>query len=374
MSNKAILFLKDGFFLEGYAFSLKGEAIGEVVFNTSMSGYQEILTDPSYRGQMVCMNYPLIGNYGITKEDFESDKAQVAGFIIKENARIYTNHQAYTSLQDFLIKNKIVAIAGIDTRALVRHIRIQGAMKGIISTETFDKKALKAKLDSAPEIEEQDLIAEVACAKPYEWGKKSKAKGLNVAVVDCGVKHSILRKLKERFAGVYVFPPDSGLNTIMKVSPSAVLFSNGPGDPRNAKGAIALAKELIDGLTSKKVKVAVMGICLGHQILGLAFGAQTKKLKFGHHGGNHPVKDLSSGRIDITAQNHNYVVNFEAMQNNFLIQTHINLYDKTSEGMRHKKLPVFSLQFHPEACPGPFDADYIFDSFKEEAERIAENA
>jgi carbamoyl-phosphate synthase small subunit len=366
---KAALFLEDGLYLEGNAFVVGGEAAGEVVFNTAMTGYQEILTDPSYNGQIVCMTYPLIGNYGINPVDCESGKVQVEGFIVKEKSRVMSNWRAKKSLEEYLKEHGTVAIEGIDTRALTKRLREKGSMKGIISTMDFTVESLKSKLAKLPSIVGRDLVREVTCQQPYEWEESLPAMdklhpvSYRVVVIDCGVKFSILRSLKLYFEKIIVVPARTSLREILKLKPQGVVFSNGPGDPQAVTYVIETAKELIEKLKRREVNVGVMGICLGHQILGLAFGGRAEKLKFGHHGGNHPVKDLQTGRIDITSQNHNFVVPTETIPDKGLVQTHINLYDRTPEGARHKDLPILSVQFHPEAGPGPFDAKYIFEEF-----------
>jgi len=368
---KAILLLEDGFYLEGKSFGKEGETIGEVVFNTSLTGYQEILTDPSYKGQIVCMTYPLIGNYGVNDFDKESERIWVEGFIIKEKSRIVSNWRAKKSLEDYLKEYNVVGIEDIDTRAITKRLREKGSMKGIISTFDFDINSLKKKLDRFPSIVGQDLVKEVTHKETFEWKNDLEEKKTEefpkekfcVVVIDCGVKFSILRHLKERVEKVIVVPANVSLGEILKLKPNGILFSNGPGDPSPVSYVIDTAKELIERLKRKEIKVAVMGICLGHQILGLALGGKAEKLKFGHHGGNHPVKDLRTGKIDITAQNHNFIIPPSTISDENLALTHINLYDRTPEGTEHKKLPLFSVQFHPEAGPGPFDAHYIFGKF-----------
>ena len=369
--KKACLLLEDGFYQEGLSLGTEGETIGEVVFNTSMAGYQEILTDPSYKGQIVCMTYPLIGNYGINSQDVESSQLQVEGFIIKEKSKIYSNWQAEKSLEEYLKENNIVGIEGVDTRAITKHLRVKGSMRGIISTTDFNLESLKEKLEKSPSIVGRDLVKEVFNSQVYEWEQPliSEFNPLispqgKAVVIDCGVKFSILRNLKVYFEKVIVTPPVISLEKILGFQPQGILFSNGPGDPEPVSYAIDLAKKIIANLEKEKLNLGVMGICLGHQILGLALGAKTYKLKFGHHGGNHPVKDLRTGKIDITSQNHNFCVDSQSLPEDIEI-THINLYDNTPEGMAHKKLPLFSVQFHPEAGPGPFDARYIFGRFKE---------
>lgn len=371
MEKEAKIALEDGTVFEGVSFGASSEKAGEVVFNTGMTGYQEILTDPSYKGQIVCMTYPLIGNYGVNSVDLESDKVRVEGFIIKEKSRIVSNWRAEKSLEDYLKESNTVAIEGVDTRAITKKLREKGSMKGIISTLDFNLKSLKEKLKKTPSIVGRDLVKEVSCQRIYEWeenlgirriAEQKKTSGA-IVVIDCGVKFSILRNLKEHFEKVIVVPATTPLDEILKLNPQGILFSNGPGDPEPVTYVIETARELIDRLRRKEVKVAVMGICLGHQILGLAFGGRAKKLKFGHHGCNHPVKDLETGKVDITSQNHNFVIPPETIPEEGLIQTHLNLYDHTPEGSKHKELPIMSVQFHPEAGPGPFDARYIFGQF-----------
>ena len=369
---KAILLLEDGFYLEGNNFGLAGETTGEVVFNTSMAGYQEILTDPSYKGQIVCMTYPLIGNYGINSHDVESSKVRVEGFIIKELSSIVSNWRAEKSLDEYLKENKIVAIEGLDTRALTRHLRHKGAMKGIISATDYNLDSLKQKLLKAPSIIGIDLVKEVSCEATYEWKEDLgprrlsvlKKNNFTVVVLDCGVKFSILRNLKELAEKVIVVPAKTSLKDLLELKPNGIVLSNGPGDPEAVSYVIETAKELIEKLKNKEIKIAVMGVCLGHQMLGLAFGGKAQKLKFGHHGGNHPVKDLVTGKIDITAQNHNFVIPPETIPATAgLKETHMNLYDRTPEGSKHTSLPIMSVQFHPESGPGPFDARYLFSQF-----------
>ncbi len=368
---RAVLLLEDGFYLEGISLGASGETAGEVVFNTSMTGYQEILTDPSYKGQIVCMTYPLMGNYGINSEDVESQKIQVEGFIIKENSQIFSNWRAKESLNDYLRQHNIVGIEGVDTRAITKRLRQFGSMKGIISTIDFNLTNLKKKLEVLPSIVGQDLASRVTASSIYEWKEslelkemeKTKVSPYTVIVIDCGVKFSILRNLKKYVKKVIVVPLTTPLKEILKFKPQGILFSNGPGDPEAVTSAINTAEELIEKIKKKEVRIAVMGICLGHQILGIAFGGKAVKLKFGHHGGNHPVKDLRTQRIDITSQNHNFVVPPSSLPEKDVVQTHINLYDHTPEGQKHKRLPIFSVQFHPEAGPGPFDARYIFKEF-----------
>lgn len=349
----AKLALEDERVFTGFSFGATGERYGECVFNTSMSGYQEILTDPSYKGQIVTMTYPLIGNYGINPEDVESRKIFLEGFVVKEHSRIRSNWRSTKSLDEYLKENDIVAIEGIDTRALTKHIRLQGAMKAVLSTDDLDDKSLVKKARSSRGLVGVDLVKEVIYDKPMEWAKDGKYK---IAVLDCGVKFNILRKLKEHNCKVIVYPADVNSEDILKDKPDGVLLSNGPGDPEGVPYAVETVKGLLG-------KCPMFGICLGQQILGLALGGKTYKLKFGHHGGNHPVKDLRTGKILITTQNHGFCVDIESLKKDDIEITHINLNDNTLEGMRHKKLPVFSVQFHPEHGPGPHDAEYLFKEF-----------
>ncbi len=350
---KGLIALEDGTIFEGTAFGASGERTGEVVFNTSMTGYQEILTDPSYKGQIVTMTYPLIGNYGVNKADFESSKPCAEGFIVKEYSRIASNWRAENNLDDLLKEHGIIGLEGVDTRALTKHIRIAGAMKAIISTENFARETLIEKAKSSPGLVGQDLVREVTSKEEYEWNKEGKRK---VVVIDCGVKYNILRELAARECRVTVVPARTTAAEILKSKPDGLLISNGPGDPAEVPYVVETVKQLLG-------KFPVFGICLGHQILGLAFGGKTYKLKFGHHGGNHPVKDLQAGKLAITVQNHGFCVEIDSLNKNDIEITHINLNDQTLEGMRHRKLPVFSVQFHPEASPGPQDTNYLFDNF-----------
>ncbi len=353
MKKPAILALEDGKTFEGYGFGFEGEAYGEVVFNTSLMGYQEILTDPSYKGQMVCMTYPLIGNYGINPEDMESTKPFVEGFIVKEVSRIYSNWRATEDLGSYLKRNKIVGIEGLDTRALTKHLREHGAKKGVISTKDLDAKSLVQKAKKSPGLVGRDLIKEVMCQKAYDWNARGR---FRVVAVDSGIKHNILRHLEKRDCKVRVVPATAKKEEILAFKPHGFFLSNGPGDPEALPYIVETAKSLLGELP-------IFGICLGHQILGQAFGGKTYKLKFGHHGGNQPVIDLRTKKIDITSQNHGFAVDVESIRDKNVELTHINLNDKTSEGMEHKKIPVFSVQYHPEAAPGPHDAMHHFDKF-----------
>lgn len=365
--SKAILYLEDGASFVGQSLSVQGDSAGEVVFNTSMAGYQEILTDPSYAGQIVTMTYPLIGNYGVNEDDVESPQIHVKGFVVKEFCRTPSNYRATQSLIDYLNKNKIIAIEGIDTRALTRHIRMQGAMKAIISTEDFDPGSLSKKLQNIPPMEGSDWVRTVTTKKKYVWKEetpplKTEAAASTskyvVAAIDCGIKYNILRILTRLGCEVHVFPASVAAGDIEAIKPDGIFISNGPGDPA-AVGYVAQTVKHFFG------KVPVFGICLGHQILGLALGGKTYKLKFGHHGGNHPTKDLLCGRIAITAQNHGFCVDIASLDQGDVELVNINLNDRTLEGLRHKKWPVMSFQHHPEAAPGPHDGQYLFDYFIE---------
>lgn len=390
MSSKALLVLSDGIVFEGRGFGYEGEAIGEVVFNTSMTGYQEILTDPSYKGQIVTMTYPQIGNYGINEEDIESSHCpKVEGFVVKEYIDFPSNWRSSLSLGAYLSKNKIVCIEGVDTRALTRHLRNYGAQMGIISTIDHNPQSLLEKVRRHPGISAFDLVKEVTTKKVFRWKhsiwkwqpaksevQSSKFKVQNyensspvtrhsslkrVVVYDFGVKFNILRNLINAGFDVTVVPAQTPPEKVLDMNPDGIVLSNGPGDPETVTYAINNTKNLIG-------KKPLFGICLGHQILGLAMGGRTYKLKFGHHGGNHPVKDLSTGRVEITTQNHNYCVDISSLKGQVKL-THKNLYDGTEEGMIHVKLPLFSVQHHPEAGPGPNDSAHIFTKFRELIEK-----
>lgn len=368
----AILFLEDGKFFTGQSLSAVGETVGEAVFNTAMTGYQEVLTDPSYAGQIVVMTYPLIGNYGVNKEDIESSKVHVKGFVVKEFCRAHSNYRATQSLIDYLNENKILAIEGVDTRALTRHLRLSGAMKAIISTEDFDHKSLAAKLKNFPSMEGADWVKEVTIKEKYVWPFDASVQGglaqgdkkprFKVAAIDCGIKFNILRILTKLGCEVHVFPANATLNDILSVKPDGLFLSNGPGDP-------AAVSYVVDTVRQAFGKIPVFGICLGHQMVGLALGGKTFKLKFGHHGANHPVKDLLDNRIGITSQNHGFCVDIDSLNKDDVEMIDINLNDQTLEGLRHKKMPILSFQYHPEAAPGPHDAQYLFNYFLEMMEK-----
>ncbi len=355
--KKAVLLLEDEFMLEGTSFGAEGEALGEVVFNTSMTGYQEILTDPSYKGQIVTMTYPLIGNYGVNPQDVESLRPWAEGFIVKEKSRIYSNWRGTQSLEEYLVKNKIIALEGVDTRKLTRHLRLKGAMRGILSTNDFDRRSLVNKVVNSPMMVGRDLIKEVTCKTAYDWPKDSGLKKeFFVVAYDFGIKTNSLRILDKSGCRVRVVPATTSAKEVLDLKPDGVFLSNGPGDPAVLSYAITEIKNLIG-------KTPLFGICLGHQLLGHALGGKTYKLKFGHHGGNHPVMDLETKKVEITAQNHGFCVNMKSFEDKGVMETHVNLYDKTTEGLRHKTLPLFCVQYHPEAGPGPHDAGYLFVRF-----------
>jgi len=349
----AILALEDGTIFKGRSFGAQGERFGEIVFNTSMSGYQEIITDPSYKGQIVAMTYPLIGNYGINAEDVESCKPFIEGFVVKEYSKIASNWRSQKSLAEYLKENSIVGIEGVDTRRLTLRIRQKGAMKAVLSTVDLDEKSLIGKAQNSAGLVGRDLVKEVICSKPYIWNSKGKFK---VVAIDCGIKLNMLRILEKKDCQVVVAPATLSSVEILKLKPDGLLLSNGPGDPAALPYIVNTVKELLD-------KLPIFGICLGHQMLGQAFGGKTYKLKFGHHGANQPVKDLRTGKVSITVQNHGFCVDMNSLSKKDIELTHVNLSDSTPEGLRHKKLPIFSVQFHPESSSGPHDAEYLFDEF-----------
>jgi carbamoyl-phosphate synthase small subunit len=367
MSALAKLALEDGTIFTGRGFGAAGTTDGEVVFNTSMTGYQEILTDPSYKGQIVTMTYPLIGNYGVNRRDVESKSPHVAGFVIKELSPIYSNYRADLSLDEYLKQNNVIGIQGIDTRALVRKIRIGGAMRGVLSTVILDDQQLVDRARHVAQMAGADWVQAVKPDKEYGWnetqgdwstGPVESGAGLHVVAMDCGAKSNILRHLASRGIMVTVLPPDTTAEEIMRHKPDGLFISNGPGDPAVLDYAIRPIQGVLE-------KLPTFGICLGHQLLGRAIGAETYKLKFGHRGGNQPVMNLDTGRVEITSQNHGFAVDRASLEKAGGVVTHINLNDDTVEGFRHGRLPVFSVQYHPEASPGPHDAAYLFDAFVE---------
>ena len=351
----AILALEDGMVFKGNSFGSSGQALGEVVFNTSMAGYQEIITDPSYKGQIVMMTYPLIGNYGINKEDVESRRPFLEGFVVKEYSKIASNWRKDQGLGEYLKENNILAIEGIDTRALTLHIREKGSLKAVLSTQDFDENSLVDKAKTSRGLAGLDLVKDVTIPRKYAYTQIKDAK-FKVVVLDCGVKYNILRELLRYKCNVIVLPAQATAKEILAAHPDGVLLSNGPGDPAAVDYVVKTVACLIG-------QVPIFGICLGHQMLALALGGKTYKLKFGHHGANHPVKDLKTGKVYITSQNHSFCVDIDSLPKKDIQLTHVNLNDGTLEGLRHKKLPIFSVQFHPEAAPGPQDAEYLFAEF-----------
>ncbi len=365
--KKALLVIEDGTVFEGSGFGAEGEVFGEVVFNTSMTGYQEILTDPSYNGQIVAMTYPEIGNCGVNEEDVESRRPFLKGFVVKEYWRTPSNWRSQGDLESYLANYGIVGIEGIDTRSLTKLIRSKGAQKAVISTQDLDPKNLLKKVQSSEGIVGIDLVTEVSCEEPYNWNEGTHSwrpldeKDLQaedkfkVVAYDFGLKQNILRKLTDHGCEVTVVPSGTPPNEVLALDPDGIFLSNGPGDP----AAVSYAIESIRTLIGKK---PIFGICLGHQILSLALGAETYKLKFGHRGANQPVKNLVTGKVEITSQNHGFAVDADTLGKDIEV-THINLNDQTIEGIKHKKHPAFSVQYHPEASPGPHDASYLFQDF-----------
>ena len=373
---EALLVLEDGMVYRGRSFGALGEQAGEVVFNTGMTGYQEIITDPSYRGQMVVMTCPHIGNTGINEQDPESAQPHVRALIVREASMRESNWRARQTLDRYLREHEIMALTDVDTRALTRHIRQFGALRGVVSTVDLDPDSLRRKALAAPTTSDEDLVAQVTCEKPYEWTERIeeewKIRGMEewksgrmeagcthpqwkVVVYDCGVKNNILRQLVDSGCRVTVVPAHTSAEDAMALEPDGVFLSNGPGDPEMVPYTLSSLRSLLG-------KVPIFGICLGHQLLGMALGGIKYKLKFGHHGSNHPVKDLRTGQIAITAQNHNFAIDAHSLPAEVEV-THLNLYDHTLEGLRHRELPVFSVQYHPEAAPGPHDANSLFGTF-----------
>ena len=372
---KALLALEDGRTFTCRSFTGTGEVGGEVVFNTSMSGYQEVLTDPSYSGQLVTMTYPLIGNYGVNFEDVESKQVQVAAFLIREYQAAYSNYRAEKSLADYLKEYGILGVEGLDTRALTRHIRNCGAMRAMISTSELDPERLVEKAKALPTMNGLDLAQVVTSDVPFSWVDNAprlidttktplneniwepETGRRRIVAIDFGIKYNILRNLAARNMDMVVVPAKTDAQTIRNMAPHGIFLSNGPGDPEPVTYGIETVRNLLDYRP-------IFGICLGHQILGLALGAKKFKLKFGHRGANHPVKHLTTGKVEITSQNHGFAIEADSLPADKIEITHINLNDNTLEGFRHKKLPLLAIQYHPEASPGPHDAGYLFDTFK----------
>ena len=367
----AVLALADGTIFRGHSIGAKGNTTGEVVFNTALTGYQEVLTDPSYTGQIVTMTYPLIGNYGTTAEDQESHAVQVEGFVVRELTRIPSNFRSHRDLDTYLRASNVTGIEGIDTRSLVRRLRTRGAMTGLLSSIDHDDESLRAKVRACPGLVGRDMIREVLPDAKYEWKEglsvlarsdqpvaAALAKAPHVVAIDYGMKWNIPRHLYDLGCQVTVLPGTASAADVLACEPDGVFLSNGPGDPEPVGYAIEAIRKLIG-------KVPVFGICLGHQLCGLALGGKTYKLKFGHHGSNHPVKNLLTGQVEITAQNHGFAVDPESLPSSDVEITHVNLNDHTNEGMRHRSLPLFSVQYHPEASPGPHDSHYLFRQFTE---------
>jgi carbamoyl-phosphate synthase small subunit len=372
---KAILALENGSWYEGEAAGAAGQTGGEVVFNTSLTGYQEILTDPSYAGQIVTMTCPEIGNYGVAADDAESREPQVAGFIVRDESPVASNWRSDSTLREYLVRHNVVAISDIDTRALTRVLRSAGVMRGIIATGDVDPRALVEQARGLTPMEGSDLVLGVTCDAPFDWkptpsdeftssAERQPLRTLRVAAYDYGMKWNILRRFTAYGCDVRVFPATAPASDLLASNPDGVFLSNGPGDPAALSYAVDNARDLV------KSEVPVFGICLGHQILSLALGGSTYKLKFGHRGANHPVKELETGKVEITSQNHGFAVDADSLPKDVKV-THVNLYDGTVEGLRHETKPVFCVQYHPEAAPGPHDADYLFRQFLDEMEKRA---
>ncbi len=360
MAKRAILVLEDGSVYEGYTFGTEADACGEVVFNTSMTGYQEMLTDPSYAGQIVVPTYPLIGNYGVNEQDFESAKIQVSGFVVREEC-LEPNHYLSTgTLHQYLAESNIPGIGGVDTRAITRKLRSVGVMMGIITSTLTPQQALE-QLQKLPNYGSIDYVKQVTTNAPYQWEPELTGEVpqslCKIVILDCGLKYSILRIMSRMGCALTVVPSTTPANEILSLKPDGIILSPGPGDPELLDYIVDTVKELIG-------KKPIMGICLGNQLIARAFGASTFKLKFGHRGGNHPVRDLDTGRIHITAQNHGYAVDPATLKDGLEV-TQINLNDGTVEGLRHKELPIFCIQYHSEASPGPLDNVYLFEKFTE---------
>lgn len=361
MNKPARLILADGSVYVGFVFGSDADTFGEVVFNTSMIGYQETLTDPSYAGQIVMPTYPLIGNYGVNQNDIESNRIQVSGFIVREECLEPNHYQSLETIHKYLLESGISGICGVDTRSITRKLRSVGVMMGIITSRLTTEEALVA-LKARPSYDSIDFVKQVSTPAPYEWAKTDSAPTkYKIVAFDCGLKYNILRMLQARGCNVTVVPCSSSANDLLKLNPDGILLSPGPGDP----DLLDYAVETVKGLVGKK---PIMGICLGNQLIARAFGAKTFKLKFGHRGGNHPVKEYATGRVHITAQNHGYAVDPDTLKDGLEI-THVNLNDGTVEGVRHKELPIFAIQYHSEDSPGPMDNRYLFDKFIEMIEK-----
>lgn len=351
----ALLALEDGRTFRGRSWAAAGESCGEMVFNTSMTGYQEVLTDPSYAGQIVCMTYPLIGNYGVNAADEESSRPWVEGFVVREASQVASNWRLEGTLDDYLLRWNIVAIEGIDTRALVRHIRNKGAMRACISTEDLDEASLVEKARNSPSMENRELASAVTTKTPYSFAAQSNER-FHVVCYDFGVKRNSLRQLAKLGCRITVVPAATPASDVLAMKPDGIFLSNGPGDPASMNKEVEQIRELI------RTSVPTFGICFGHQLLGRAFGGKTFKLPFGHRGGNQPVQELEDGGVEITSHNHGFAVAAESLPGEVEV-THINLNDKCVEGMRHRTLPIISVQYHPEAAPGPHDAAHHFQRF-----------
>lgn len=373
MKRRAKLVLEDGSEYEGWSFGADGETTGEIVFNTSMTGYQEILSDPSYCGQLVVMTYPLIGNYGINEQDFESKKPYVRAMIVKEICDEPSNWRSTMTMSELFDKHQIMGIEGLDTRAITRHVRHYGAMRAILSSRDLNSARLLEKVKQAPSMVGANLVNEVTCPEAYSWNTSNDpswqfrdnitSEAANkIVVYDFGVKHNILRKFSERGCSLDIVPSYTKAEEVLAMNPDGVFLSNGPGDPEAVDYVIPEIRKILE-------KKPVFGICLGQQLLGIALGGRTFKLKFGHRGANHPVKNLATGVIEITSQNHGFALDPKSLDEKEIELTHFNLYDGTLEGFRHKSLPVFSVQYHPEASPGPHDSDYLFNLFMDSIER-----
>ena len=375
MATRALLVLEDGTSFPCRAFAGRGEVKAEVCFNTAMSGYQEVLTDPSYRGQMVAMTYPLIGNYGTNPEDAESRAVQVSAFLVREYLDFPSNFRSTQSLRQYLEAAGVMGVEGLDTRRLTRHLRIRGAMQGVLSTEDLDPQSLREKAASGPGLVGVDLVKEVTWPHAYRWQDDGPGPDLEleprpdparywgdaggrfrVVALDCGIKFNILRRLHRRGLEILVVPAHTPAQTILALEPDGLFLSNGPGDPAAVTYVVDCVRELLG-------RLPVFGICLGHQMIGQALGGSTFKLKFGHRGANQPVLDLATGRVEITSQNHGFCVDAESISDPAVVTTHLNLNDRTLEGLAHREMPLFCVQYHPEAAPGPHDADYLFDRF-----------